>query len=174
MEPVVLVAYATKGGSTAELANVLAEVLREDGMAAEVRQAREVQELEPYSAVVLAAALYMGRLHRDARRFLEKHRAQLEKMPVALIVPGPVQDVEKDWAGAREQLDKEQARYPWLSPVARHIVGGVFDPARLGFPYTLIPALRRMKPMDARDWAAIRGMARAMALNLEGEISAKA
>ena len=32
---------------------------------------------------------------------------------------------------------------------------GKFDPARLRFPYSLIPALKNMPPSDERDWPAI-------------------
>ena len=162
MEPRVLVAYATRRGSTAELADAIAEVLRDHNLRADVYAARDLAGLEPYSAVVVVAALYIGRLHGDARRFLTRHRRRLETLPVALFVPGPVANKEKDWTAARVQLDKELARLPWLAPVAAHVVGGVFDPRRLGFPYALIPALRRMPATDARDWEAIRNAAENM------------
>jgi len=159
MEPRVLVAYATRGGSTAELASTMAEVLRQHGARPDVYPARELAGLEPYGAVVLVAPLYIGRLHRDARRFLKRHRRRLETVPVALLVPGPVDNNEKDWAGARSQLEKQLSRLPWFSPVATHVVGGVFDPNKLGFPYALIPALRKMPAKDARDAEAIRACA---------------
>lgn len=163
MEPSVLIAYATRGGSTVDLANTLAEIFREHGMKADVVLAREVEGSVPAGAVVLVAALYVGRLHRDARRFLERNRPWLQNLPVAMFVPGPVRNQEKDWAGARAQLGRELARYPWLKPVAAEVVGGVWNPARLGFPFKLIPALRNMKASDARDWDAIRALARDVA-----------
>jgi menaquinone-dependent protoporphyrinogen oxidase len=101
----------------------------------------------------------MGRFHKDARRFLSAHRNALSKMPVALFVLGPVQTDEKDWAGARTQLKKELAKYPWFSPISPKILGGKFDPLKLGFPYSFIPALRKLPAGDARDWTAIRGWA---------------
>ena len=36
------------------------------------------------------------------------------------------------------------------------LVGGRFDPARLRFPYNLIPALKQAPASDARDWEEIR------------------
>ncbi len=158
-DPRVLVAYATRSGTSAELASTMAEVLREHGVRPDVYAAQELAGLEPYDAVVLVAPLYIGRLHRDARLFLKRHRQRLETLPVALLAPGPVDNKETSWAGARGQLEKEMARLPWLSPVASHVVGGVFDPHRLGFPYALIPALRRMPATDARNPGAIRASA---------------
>lgn len=170
MEPMVLVAYATRSGSTAELAYTVAEILREQGMKADVLPASEIRSVLEYQAVVVVAALYIGRLHRDARRFLTQYRRWLKQMPVELFVPGPVQNEEKDFAAARQQLDRQLARFPWLSPVAAHVVGGVWDPARLGFPFKWIPALRRMKATDARDWDAIRAAARDVATCLQAEL----
>lgn len=173
-EPWVLITYATKCGSTVELAYTMAEVARNCGMDQEVWPMRDVQSVEQCSAVVVVAALYFGRLHRSARQFLKKYRRQLERIPVALLVPGPVQNVEQDWAGSRGQLERQLKGFSWLSPVAAEVVGGVWDPARLTFPYTLIPALRRMKPMDARDWEAIRSTARSVAQKLQAAMSVHA
>jgi menaquinone-dependent protoporphyrinogen oxidase len=156
MEPIVLVTYATRMGSTEELALAVADALREDSLAVEVQPVKDVHSLQRYSAVVLTAPLYMFRLHKDARDFLSSHRSELIKVPVALFVPGPVHEDEKEWTGAREQLDKELARFPWLAPFAQHIVGGKFDPAKLVFPFNLIPPLKKMPSGDVRDWSEIR------------------
>lgn len=173
-EPWVLIAYATKCGSTAEVAYTMAEAARGCGLDQEVWPVGDVQSLEQCSAVVVVAALYFGRLHGSACHFLRRYRRQLERIPVALLVPGPVQNVDKDWAGARKQLERQLTKFPWLSAVAKEVVGGVWNPARLTFPYTLIPALRRTKPMDARDWEAIRGAARRVAEKLQAAMGAHA
>lgn len=90
-------------------------------------------------------------------------------MPVALFVPGPIDTREKDGAGAQQQLDKELARYPWFKPVACPIVGGAFDPKKLGFPWKFIPAMRKGPMSDARDWRAIRSWASELAATLQAE-----
>lgn len=85
------------------------------------------------------------------------------KLPVALFVPGPVHTEEKEFTAAAAQLDKELAPYPWLSPVAKHVVSGLFDPAKLGSLFRMIPALRKMPASDARDWTAIHAQAEDLA-----------
>ena|SRR5258708_987796 len=167
MEHVVLVTFATRYGSTADTARAIAQTLRDRGLAVELQPIRSVASLEPYSAVVLGAALYMGRLHKDARRFLLANRAVLAKIPVALFVSGPVHKDEKEWTGARQQLEKELKNFSWLTPVAQQIVGGKFDPADLGFLFKLIPALRKMPASDVRDWCAIRAWASDLAATLQ-------
>lgn len=165
MRPNVLVTYATQTGSTEEVAQVVAEVLREAGVVVDLQPTWSVASLADHSAVVLCAPLYMGRLLKHARRFLSEHAALLQKMPVTLLVVGPVEAREKDWTGARQQLDKELARYPWLSPMEQHIVGGRFDPKTLSFPFKFI--LRKLPPSDARDWNAIRALARDLAAKFQ-------
>lgn len=167
MKPIVLVSYATRYGSTEEVALAVAKTLRESGVAVETQPIRNVQSLERYGAVVLGAPLYMGRLHKDARRFLSTNRNALTKMPVALFVLGPVQTDAKDWTGARAQLKKELERFPWLAPVSQEILGGKFDPAKLGFPFSLFPPLRKLPAGDTRDWTAIQTWASDLALVLQ-------
>lgn len=165
MESLILVAYATRYGSTEETARMVAAILGAEGLAVDVRNVNSIMQWKPCSAVVLAAALYMGRLHKQARIFLRDYRRQLAQIPVALLVPGPVGPEEKQMEGARQQLDKELARLPWLHPVAQQIVGGKWDPAKLTFPLSW--TLRKVPASDARDWAQIRAWARELAAKLQ-------
>ena len=71
----VLVAYASKYGATAELAEAIAERLRESGLQADCREADGVKSLDPYDAVVLGSAVYMARWRGGARKFLRRHCA---------------------------------------------------------------------------------------------------
>ena len=156
MSKSVLVAYATRYGSTQEVAEAIGEVLREQGLEVEVQPLRQVRSLEGYGAVVLGAALYMYRWHKDARRFLSRQRKALEGLPVAVFALGPVKDPrdEEEWRNSRAQLDSELEKHPWLKAVAVEIMGGKFDPATLRFPMNL---LARSEPASyIRDWTAIR------------------
>lgn len=153
MATTVLVTYATKYGSTREVAEAIAATLSAYGLQTEMRSAREVRSLDGYSAVVLGAALYIGRWHKDARRFLKRHRAALSRLPVAIFALGPLSTAEKEWQDARAQLDQTLATASWLAPVAVELFGGVINPAKLRFPFNHMPA------GDARDWTAIRAWA---------------
>ncbi|MBN2559628.1 MAG: flavodoxin domain-containing protein [Phycisphaerae bacterium] len=167
----ILVAYATSYGSTQEVAGAVGAALREAGLEVDVQPARKVRDLSGYGAVVLGAPLYMFRLHRDARSFLSRHGKALRQLPFAVFALGPFNDEEKEWQGAREQLDKELAKFPDLSPAARVVFGGRFDPAQLRPPWSLLPALKGLPPSDIRDWAAVRSWAGELpaALRARGE-----
>lgn len=151
--PTLLVAYASKHGSTREVADAVAIRLREHGWAVDLRDAADAPSPDGYDGVVLGAALYMGRPHSDARRFLRRHHAALSTMPVAVFAMGPGKNEEDDLAGSRTQLDKAMGRYEDVAPDVEAVFGGVIDPAALRFPFNHMPAA------DARDWDAIRAFA---------------
>ncbi|MHB0935201.1 MAG: flavodoxin domain-containing protein [Armatimonadota bacterium] len=159
----VLVAYATKYGSTGEVAKAVAETLRARGITVDVRRAKEVRSLEGYQAVVVGAPLYIGNFLGEARKFLERHRAALERLPVAVFSLGPL-SAGKEMEEARPQLTAALEKMPWLKPVAVELFVGSYDPASLRFPYTLLATMKAsplygMGKRDERDWDAIRAWA---------------
>jgi len=167
----ILIAYATRYGSTQEVAEAIAATLHERGLEVELQPVQKVRTLEGYGAVVLGAPLYMFHWHKDALRFISQHRKALEKQSVAIFALGPFGNDEKEWQDVRAQLDKELAKFPWLTPAALEIFGGKFDPKNLRFPWSLVPALKRMPASDIRDWTAIRAWASNLAAKLQPALS---
>lgn len=171
MSTSILVAYATSYGSTHEVAETVAEVLRASGLPAEVRAMHDVQTVEGYSALVLGAPLYMYRWHKDARRFLARHREGIMTRPVAMFTLGPCKEDDQEWQEVRMQLENEMAQYPWFIPIASELFGGKFDPSTLRFPMNLVPGLKKMPTSDIRDWAAIRNWAKKVAAQFQTELA---
>jgi len=88
----VLVAYGSKMGGTKGLAEMVGAELEANGFRVDVMPARSVSDPATYGAVVLGGALYSLRWHKDARRFIRKHRATLQSQPVWLFSSGPLDD----------------------------------------------------------------------------------
>ncbi len=88
----VLVAFGSKRGGTAGLAEMIGEALTEAGHLAVVTAAGDVRDVTEYDAVIVAGALYANRWHGDARRFVRRHRAALRDVPVWLVSSGPLDD----------------------------------------------------------------------------------
>jgi menaquinone-dependent protoporphyrinogen oxidase len=145
-----LVAYASKHGSTEEVARAIAARLRADGQDVDVLPAASaaVAGTAGYDCVVLGGSLYMGRWHADARRFLRRHGGALERLPLAVFALGPLNLEEDQVAGSRKQLDGALGRLG-VEPKLVAIFGGVVEPEKLRFPFS------RMAETDARDWQAI-------------------
>jgi menaquinone-dependent protoporphyrinogen oxidase len=166
MSDSILVTYATRYGSTQEVAETIAATLREGGLAVDVQPAKQVRSLAGYGAVVLGAPLYMFAWLKEACDFVSGQRTALGEIPVAVFALGPTEDKDEDWIEARKQLDKVLLKFPWFKPVAVELFGGKFDPARLTFPYNLIPALKHMPVSDIRDWDAFREWADGLTVKL--------
>ena len=159
MSSLILAGYATRYGSTQEVAEAVAATLRECGLDVDIQPLRKVSTLEGYSAVVLGAPLFMFRWHKDALRFLSRHRKALVERPVAAFALGPTHAPydEKEWQDSRAQLDKELAKFPWFKPTALEMFGGKYDPAYLRFPLKMFAG--KEPASDLRDWMAIRAWA---------------
>ena len=81
----VLVAYATMAGSTMEVAEVVGEEIAKHAFQVDVLPISEIQELQVYRGVVVGGPMIMG-WHREALRFLKKHRKTFQKIPLAVFV----------------------------------------------------------------------------------------
>lgn len=173
----VLVAYATRYGATREVAATVAGDLSRSGLGVSLQEMARVADLEGMDAVVLGAPLYVGRFHRDARRFLARHHHALAQRPVALFVLGPVLEPhdEREWRDARAAVDGALASVPDFVPLSVSIIGGRYDPARLRFPDTLLarlPAspLSKLPASDTRDWAALRAWTQGFVAHLKAPV----
>jgi menaquinone-dependent protoporphyrinogen oxidase len=151
----ILLAFATKHGSTADVAGVVAAELREAGLYVEVAEICAVRDLTGFDAVVVGAPLYVGRWHRDARVFLRRFSGALGSRPLAIFALGPLKEDGSDVAGAQRQLNAALAESPVRAADAV-LFGGALDPALLHFP------LDRMPKADVRDWVRIRAWARGL------------
>lgn len=146
----ILVAFATRAGSTGEVAAAIAQTLEECGDTVELRRARDVQEpVWGWDCVVLGAPIYSGRWHRHAHRFLKRHRRELGDVPVAVFGMGPRSPEEEAWLRSRRQLDRALAKRDWLTPADVAVFGAVDPPKR-----------SRVLKRDMRDWVAIKAWAR--------------
>ena len=156
MSTSVLVGYATRYGSTQEVAETVATTLRECELAVDIQPLREVRTLAGYSAVVLGAPLFMFHWHKDALQFLSRHQKALLERPVAVFVLGPVHDPydTQEWQHSHVQLDKELSKFPWFKPIALELFGGKYDPAKLRPPINWLAG--KEPASDLRDWTAIR------------------
>lgn len=164
----VLVAYATRGGSTTEVAQAIAAALEEAGVKAEVLPVSEVDSLAGKTALILGAPLYIGSFPKEFHQFVRRHRAALEAARPWCFVLGPTRREMKDFDAARNQATKQLGRYPWLRPVDLHVFGGKWNMNTLPFPFSLIGRLPAKLPAeDIRDWAAIKEWATEIARQIK-------
>jgi menaquinone-dependent protoporphyrinogen oxidase len=159
----VLIAYATRYGSTREVAERVAAALRAAGIEADVRPVEEAGSVDGYDAVVFGAPFYLARLLRSGRRFLRRRRRELAGVPLAVFVLG-LEPAPRRELRLRRLLARRRLR---LDPFSTAFFGGVVDGEKLRFR-DKTPPIRRLLPgrTDTRDWDAIDAWAGALAARL--------
>jgi menaquinone-dependent protoporphyrinogen oxidase len=173
----VLVAYASRHGATAGIAERIAAGLSAAGVPAEAKPVTDVRDVAGYDAFVVGGAAYMFHWLKPATRFVERHRAVLAERPLWLFSSGPLGTdlVDKDGRDVFESTrPKEFAELQTsLHPRGERIFFGAIDadapPIGLGEHFLrLMPKARAALPSgDFRDWAAIDAWAAEIASELQ-------
>jgi menaquinone-dependent protoporphyrinogen oxidase len=86
----VLVAYASRFGSTRGIAECIAEKLQQQGTPVEARPVEAAGDLGGYDAVVVGSAVFAGHWMEEASEFVRRNRAVLAGRPVWLFSSGPI------------------------------------------------------------------------------------
>jgi menaquinone-dependent protoporphyrinogen oxidase len=162
----VIVAYGSKYGSTAAIAEAIGATLSEHGLEVDVRPARSVRSVEEYRAAVVGSAVYAGRWRGDALRFLGAHRDWLARHDVWLFSSGPVgeDDEDADEAETERWTKPKKVRELAAEIGARdHVVfGGMVDEDR-GFIRKRMARSMPEETRDRRDWDEIAAWAAGIA-----------
>lgn len=168
----VLVAYATKYGATAGIADKIGQVLGEAGLRADVLPADRVGDLVDYRAVVLGSAVYIGGWRKAAVRFLQAREAALAKMPVWLFSSGPLGegDPVKLTQGWRFP-GKLQLIADRIGPRDIALFHGAADEAKMNCIEKWMLKNVKSPAGDFRDWEAITLWAMDIAAALKRESS---
>lgn len=172
----VLVAHASRHGTTAGIAERVATGLREAGLPTDCRCVDEVRDVAAYDAFVIGGAAYLFHWLKPATAFVRRHRAVLAEHPVWLFSCGPLGTDLVDEEG-RDVLEvtrpKEWAELePMVGPRGDRVFFGAWDPEAPPVGMTerlmrLMPAARGAMPAgDFRDWEAIDGWAAEVAREL--------
>lgn len=160
----VLVTYGSKRGGTAGLAEMLGAALSDQGLQVDVRHPAEVERVEEYDAVLVGGALYMGRWHRDAYRFVKRHAEALQARRVWLFSSGPLDDS----AAHTElpQVPQVERLMNWIGARGHRTFGGRLLPDAQGF---IASKMAKEHSGDWRDPGLVRAWAVEIADQLHSE-----
>ncbi len=159
----ILIAVSSKHGSTAEIAEAIGTTIRQAGpdLEVEVVDAERVGTVEPYDAVIVGSALYMGRWMGPARDLVQHDAVALRDRPVWLFSSGPLGD-KRDPADAREGLTLLEL----VGGRDHQVFAGKADKADFGILERGVLSMVKAPFGDHRDWPAIRAWATSIAAEL--------
>lgn len=159
----ILVAVASKHGSTRGIADAIGEELRAAGHSVDVRDAKGAPSADGYDAVVAGSAIYMGNWMAEAKAFVEQNETRFAGKPVWLFSSGPLGEDYPEGMGVPTNLDELMAQ---TGARGHTVFVGRLDKSELGLGERIISKAVKAPEGDFRDWDAIRAWARAIAQQL--------
>jgi menaquinone-dependent protoporphyrinogen oxidase len=161
-----LVAYASRFGSTIEVAQAIAAVLVQEGATVETMHVKSATDLNSYDAVVVGGAIQYDKWMAEAAELVQIHKATLSALPVAyfftcLTLSKQSQKAERQAMTYGTKLD---ALVPQVAPVDIGRFAGVLSYSKMPLFMRLLAkgvlSLFGVKEGDYRDWDAINSWAR--------------
>jgi menaquinone-dependent protoporphyrinogen oxidase len=167
MKSRILVTFASRTGSTAEIAEAIGKTLSQHNANVDVLPMQDVKDLCPYSAVIVGSAIRQAKWLPEAMKFIQDHRTELAQKPVATFTVCITL--------AMSNSDQyHQAVRGWIAPVHTHVkpiseglFAGRLDFAKLPLDFDtlkfrLVVALGIFPKDDRRDWKAIHDWAESL------------
>ncbi len=155
----ILVTYASKAGSTAEVGKAIAQSLTQRGAQVDLLPVGKVATLENYDQIVLGSAIRAAHWLPEALNFLKKNQPVLAQKPTSFFTvcltlsddtPENRQVVEGYMAPIRQILE----------PASLGLFAGKMDPNRLNFVERFIIKALKSPIGDFRNWEAIENWAK--------------
>jgi len=160
----ILVAYASKTGSTVGVAQAIGKTLAESGAQVDVLPMQEVKDLESYRAVVAGSAIRDRKWLPEATQFVRTHQATLARKPfatflVCMTLAMPNGEKYRDFV-----VDFARPVRALVKPVSEGQFAGALDISKISslgdrLKFRVSVALGVWKEGDHRDWNAIRSWA---------------
>jgi menaquinone-dependent protoporphyrinogen oxidase len=160
----ILVAYASRAGSTAEIAEAIGRTLTQNGAQVDVLAIKDVKDLSAYGAVIVGSPIRESKWLPEAMQFIQKHKSELTRKRFAIFTVSITLAMSSG-----DQY--RQAVTGWTAPVralakplSEGLFPGVLDFAKLPLNFDtlklrLVVALGIFPKDDRRDWNAVHAWA---------------
>jgi menaquinone-dependent protoporphyrinogen oxidase len=155
MDHKVLVAYATRAGSTAEVAKKIAEIISAKGLEVEVLPVKKVKDLSPYRAVIVGSAVRAAQWLPEAIDFVEINKKKLCEIPTAFFTVSLTAS-EKTEASLKKVASFVDPVRNICPPKAEAFFAGKMDPKTLSVPTRIMIRAMKTQHGDYRDWEAVQ------------------
>jgi menaquinone-dependent protoporphyrinogen oxidase len=164
----VLVAYGSKYGSTKQIAEKVAEVLKQEGLETDVVSGDKVKDISGYKDIIVGAAVYIGMARKEVKGFLQKNEAALKEKRVWFFYSGPSgkgDTVERVKRAVIPQSLKQI--FEVIKPKDTVVFHGNLDPQRMKGLEKWIVQRVGGDTGDFRDWDMIIAWAKKVAAEIK-------
>jgi menaquinone-dependent protoporphyrinogen oxidase len=162
----ILVAYASKSGTTGEIAQAIGKSLSDRGANVSVQSVNSVASLDGYHAVVIGSGIRMGHWLPEAEEFVRKHESQLKQLPIAFFTVHLLHLDDGESSRAQRQAYTQAVRQI-LTPKTEVFFSGRLEFARLTIFERWISNSMKAQEQDLRDWKKIHAWAEGLSSTLE-------
>ena len=156
-----LVVFATRNGSTKEIAEAVAQTLSANGVEATASDAASADDLSEFELVVIGSPIQGGMLHEEVLAFIECHHLELMDRTVAMFTVGmlPVSNALEAKGEHEGAIEQARLRAPGVKAISHAIFPGAYDPRKVGFVSRKLMEQKRAPIGDFRNWDLVRGWA---------------
>ena len=160
----ILVTYASRTGSTAEVAEEIGKLLTAKDLRVDVIPVREMEDISSYEAVVLGSAIQDSAWLPEAVEFVRANRAELSQKPSAMFTLCMTLAMKKGENYRPDVMAWVSSARNVVQPVSEGLFAGTLDISKtpsLGdrFKFRISVLFGVWSEGDHRDWDAIRGWA---------------
>jgi menaquinone-dependent protoporphyrinogen oxidase len=156
----ILVTYASRTGSTAEIAEAIGKTLSEGGAQVDVILMNDVKDLSTYQAVVAGSAIRGSKWLPKAMQFIQTHRSTLAQKQFAMFtvcITLAMKNAENYRAGVAGWVAPVRAL---VKPLDEGFFAGMLDFKKMPFNkdtlmFRISVALGIFPRGDHRDWNAV-------------------
>lgn len=154
----ILVAYASKSGSTVDVAQTIGKSLSSKGAPVDVRPIKSVTNLDGYRAVVIGSGVRMGQWLPEAVEFVKKNQPKLSQLPTAFFTVHLLNTGDDEESRKKREAYTEPVRQI-VMPKTETFFAGRLNFSKLSLFELLISKAMNAKEQDLRDWNKIRAWA---------------
>jgi menaquinone-dependent protoporphyrinogen oxidase len=157
----ILIAYASRTGTTAGVADAVGKALADKGSEVDILPMKSVTDLKPYWAVVAGSAIQASKWLPEAMEFLMKHREELKTkrfaiftvcMTLAMPNAEKYRQVVLQWLEPVRATVRPESEALFAGKLDLNEIQSIGD--RLKFRISILMGV--WKAGDHRDWKAIR------------------
>jgi menaquinone-dependent protoporphyrinogen oxidase len=165
----ILVTYASKAGSTKEVAERIAKYLADKNLVVDLQPVSSVTGIDSYQSIVLGSAIRAGNLLPEVKAFIMKNQDRLAQKHFSIfIVCLTLKDeTEENCKTVSAYLEPVRAQ---VKPDKEGLFAGTMNINKLGFLERMLIKAMKAPEGDYRNWEAIDAWAEELSQEMNASV----